>query len=500
MHVLKSRSLLGAVSVCVLLGVAASGVWMFRDLDAADSIDPASRSHAQMLSSAFRNAASEMIPSVVTIQTRTKAKTAVRQLPEGENPFEGTPFEDFFHDRDMERFFQTPPTPERRGAGTGVIIDESGMILTNHHVVSGGGEIRVRLQDGREFEAVKVKSDPDTDVAVVWIEGAGSLKAARLGDSSQMEIGDWVLAVGQPFGLAETVTAGIISAKGRGIGVAAREEFLQTDAAINPGNSGGPLINLEGEVIGINTAISSRTGGYQGIGFAIPINLAKWVSRQLIEDGTVQRAYLGTAIQPIDQQLAEQFGVDIEGGALVSQVMKGSPAEKADIRPGDVIVSFAGKRVNGPRQLQAAVETAPIGSQQPVEIIRDGEKRTVQVKVLQRPDNFGLASRRGLTPGGQGERAEADQLGLQVGPLSDEVARALDLEPGSAVAVTAVEPNSPAARAGLSVGTVIDEVNRQKVGSVDEFIKALDAGDPERGTLLRVITPRGTRYLAIKVD
>ena len=329
-----------------------------------------SRHHANMLSQAFRDAAEEVMPAVVWIQ-KNAAPLAAQEpgsaVPRGgleKNPFEGTPFGEMFRDERFHRFFrEMPEQPRDRGQsmGSGVIIDASGIILTNNHVVSGAGTLTIRLQDGREFEATDVKTDPKTDLAVVRIENAGPLKAARLGDSDSVRIGDWVLAVGHPFGLNDTVTAGIISAKSRGLGLAAREEFLQTDAAINPGNSGGPLINLDGEVIGVNTAISSRTGGYQGAGFAIPINLAQWVSEQLIVSGQVHRAYLGVSIQPVTPELAAQLGLDDRHGALVAGIMPDSPAAKTGVQAGDVIVAFNGTAVNNPRELQAVVERAEIG-------------------------------------------------------------------------------------------------------------------------------------------
>ena len=286
--------------------------------------------YAKGMSQAFHEAASKVLPSVVMI-TNTPAmaekpsdqKSAPDQNSE-EMPFgfKGTPFGDLFNNPEFHHFFKqfpSGPMPDMPGqgmdgAGSGVIVDPSGVILTNNHVVAGGGKVMVRLQDGREFKAVDIKTDPKTDLAVLRIEGAGTLPAARLGDSSKVEIGDWVLALGQPFGLEGTVTAGIVSAKERGIGITDREDFIQTDAAINPGNSGGPLVDLDGEVIGINTAISSNNGGYQGVGFAIPANLAKWVGGQLETAGKVQRAYLGVGIQLVTQPLADQFKVKVHKG------------------------------------------------------------------------------------------------------------------------------------------------------------------------------------------
>ncbi|MFG0335044.1 MAG: trypsin-like peptidase domain-containing protein, partial [Maioricimonas sp. JB049] len=286
---------------------------------------------ARSLSTAFRVAVNRVMPSVVMIRTAPgEVQTTAGDGSRGMLP-EGLP-EGLMDDPMFRRFFkELPRQPQQRqprrqmGTGSGVIIDSSGIVLTNNHVVEGGGKVTVQLHDGREFEAVEVHTDPKTDLAVVKIEGAGSLPAATLGDSDAMEIGDWVLAVGAPFGLRGTVTAGIISAKARGIGITEREEFLQTDAAINPGNSGGPLVNLEGQIVGINTAISTASGGYDGVGFAIPVNLAKWVSTQLVKDGTVQRAFLGVSIQEVTAELADQLELDGVAGAAVTEIHPDTP-------------------------------------------------------------------------------------------------------------------------------------------------------------------------------
>ncbi len=328
----------------------------------APSVTPAEAAHAvasaKGLSTAFRVASEQVLPAVVTIENEPKAVTAddnattpPKPNPFGErNPFEGTPFEDFFKDHGFN--FEMPPgqpQPHAGGSGSGVVIDPSGIILTNNHVVAGDGEVTVRLHDGREFKATNVWTDPKTDIAVVKID-AQDLVAAKLGNSDTVSVGDWVLALGQPFGLEDTVTAGIISAKHRGIGITARENFLQTDAAINPGNSGGPLVNLDGEVVGINTAISSRSGGNDGVGFAIPINLAKWVGDQLVQGGTVHRAYLGVGIQPVTATLAEQFKVKPREGVAVTDVFPNTPAAKAGLQSGDVIVEYAGVAVSNPNR------------------------------------------------------------------------------------------------------------------------------------------------------
>lgn len=332
---------------------------------------------AEVVSRSFREAARQVLPSVVTIQRVAAGR------PTG--PSEGISMDDF-----LQRFFggrDNLPGRQEVALGSGVIIDQTGVILTNAHVVgTDKGAVVVKLHDGRTFEAVDVKTDEKTDLAVLRIRGAGSLPAASLGNSDLLEIGDWVIAVGNPFGLSETVTAGIISAKGRGLGITEQEGFLQTDAAINPGNSGGPLVNLRGQVVGIATAISTTTGGYQGIGFAIPMNVARWVSEQLIHKGAVTRAYLGVGIADLNPDLASKLGLEEQArGVVVTQVYPDSPADKAGLKTGDVIVRFADRAVTSLPEFQAAVQQSPIGSEQSVTVLRDGKRRNVTVSVQEQP-------------------------------------------------------------------------------------------------------------------
>jgi serine protease Do len=334
----------------------------------------------------------------------------------------------------------------------------------------------------------------------VWIEGAENLPIAKLGNSDEVEIGDWVLAIGNPFNFLGSVTAGIISAKGRGLGVAVREDFIQTDAAINPGNSGGPLINLDGEVIAINTAISSRTGGYEGAGFSIPINLASWVVKQLIGNGSVRRAYLGTQIGPLTQELSEQFGVPVESGALVAQVIGNSPAAKAGIKPGDIIIQFAEKKISHPRELTTEVEKAKIGSKLPVTLLRDGKKMTLTVSVEQQPEGYGLARDDRQSEPSQTERRSYEELGLELAPLTPEDADQLGVPSDQGVLITSVERGSPANLAGLNPGTVIIEVNRQGVHSVEEFDAALKIRPKEKGVLLLVRSRGRSEFIVLHLE
>src|SRR5436190_4894167 len=397
-------------------------------------------SHAMTLSEAFRAASDRVLPAVVSIQHTTEAKLVKREVRPNAKGRSGLPKE-FQNDPLLRRFFGEdgnggfPGSDEvpdmhsmpQSSSGSGVIIDKSGIVLTNNHVVAGGGKIVVKLHDGREFEASEVKTDPNTDIAVVKIKAGGEVPAAVMGDSDVMRIGDWVLALGQPFGLQDTVTAGIISAKQRNVAITKHAEFLQTDAAINPGNSGGPLVNLEGEVIGINTAINSTSGGNQGVGFAVPVNVAKWVSSQLLKDGKVHRAYLGVGIQPVTQDLAGQFGLKTPSGALVTDVFPDSPAAKAGIQPQDVIVEFGGHTIASSAQLPAIAGRTPIGSKQPVVVLRDGKRVELSLTLREQPANFGARTesedRGGDEPQTETPSKNFDKLGLEVAPLSADVAK-----------------------------------------------------------------------------
>ena len=355
--------------------------------------EPSAVNHARALSRAFRQAAENSIPSVVTVLSKSEPRTVrgrndirdllndprLRELfPDGRLPFDVEEGED-------GPKIQVPPELNQQ-VGSGVIIDNKGLVLTNNHVVSGASEVIVRFADGSEVKAKEVLTDPLSDIAVVRIEPNSRLRAAALGDSSKLEIGDWVIAVGSPFELEATVSAGIISGKGRGIQKIRRGRLIQTDAAINPGNSGGPLVNLDGEVVGINTAIATSSGGYQGIGFAIPVNRAKWVTRELVEHGRVRRAYLGIQIAELTPEAARQLELPPRSGIVVVNAIEGGPAASAGIERNDVIVEFAGERVRGPRDLQDIVEQKPLGSEQDVKVKRSGDTKSFRVRLEALPD------------------------------------------------------------------------------------------------------------------
>jgi serine protease Do len=451
---------------------------------------------ANSLSEAFRDAAEDVLPSVVTIQHVIPAvKESKGEMQEFGNLPKG-----LFNDPSLRRFFEQMPHMQQgpqESLGSGVIINSKGIILTNNHVVAGGGKIVVRLHDGREFEATDVKTDPRTDLAVIRIKNAGNLPAAQLGDSNNLQIGDWVIAVGNPFGLTETVTAGIVSAKGRGLGINDQEDFLQTDAAINPGNSGGPLVDLDGKVIGINTAISSTNGGYQGVGFAIPIDLAKWVSSQLIATGKVARSYLGVGIQEVTPDLATQLGMKQPKGVVVTQVFDGSPAAVAGLKVGDVILKFNGEDVDGPRQLQTVVEEIKAGTTEPMVIVRDGSEKTLSVTVKAQPADYGVVSNSPAQDESGGETT-FDKLGLGVESLTPDVAQQLGMKGVSGVVVTSVESGSAAQMAGIAPSMVISQVGQTAVKNVDEFKTAISKADLQKGVLLLVRTEQGSRFVVIR--
>jgi serine protease Do len=488
-----------------VFSIAAFAAVAFGTLPAVRADETAeAMSHATALSKAFRHAAEVATPSVVVVRSEAKAKPAPkgRGPQRGENPFKGTPFEDFFRDGVPEGFEFGPGQrggmPPRSGVGSGVIVDSAGIVLTNNHVVEGADEVTVELADGREFKAKEIKTDPDSDLAVVKLADAKDLPTARLGDSDKLDTGDWVIAIGNPFELETTVSAGIISGKGRELGSIRRAKFLQTDAAINPGNSGGPLVNLAGEVVGINTAIASNSGGYQGIGFAIPINLAKWVSGQLIARGAVERGYLGVSIEPLEKSMAAKLGVSDRKGALVTEVMPGTPASEAGVQELDVITAFDDQPVDGPRTLQEVVERSAIGKPHKLAVLRDGKTLTLSISVKPLPDTLARSGQSGglqSSPSGK-ESYYSEAFGLGVTSKAAVTENAYEGFDG--VLVDRVESDGIAAEAGLAPGYLIRKVGRTPVTSIDEFAAAIDKEKPEEGVVLQVRTPRGNAVILLK--
>jgi serine protease Do len=474
---------------------------LFPSISAAEEEGAAS---AKSLSRAFRAAAHKVIPTVVKIKSISKPKQ-VDGMPsktQGANPFKGTPFEDFFDGEELPPGFKFHgQIPQQMGIGSGVIIDPAGIILTNNHVVEGADEVTVELVDGRQLKASDIKTDQQSDLAVLRVKSDKSLPAATLGDSDAMDIGDWVLAVGCPFELDSTVSAGIISGKGRVLSGENRASFLQTDAAINPGNSGGPLVNIDGEVIGINTAIASNSGGYEGIGFAIPSNLAKWVTAQLIKSGSVQRAYLGVKIGEINAELAAHLGVTPNSGVLVSEVLLNSPAAAAGFQDGDIILAFAEKKVNSPQQLQEVVERSPMGSSQQVEVLRNGKNLKLQVEVKSLPSkltaNVGPGMGRDKNKD-YGPSYTSKELGIDISEMTPQIAKALGIDDVSGVIITAVQPDGIAASDGIRPGMIVLRVGQKLVKSIADFKAAMQGENIENGVLLLLRTQNGNRFVLLK--
>lgn len=468
---------------------------------------PVSAKNAHELSTVFRDVAAKALPCVVTIETNQNAQIVTRER--GSDPledlfrndprFRDSPFGEMFR-RMPERQLRVPP---RQGMGSGFLIDSSGIIVTNNHVVEGADQITVRLQDGREFKGKDVRTDARTDVAILKIDAGEELPTLRFGDSDATQVGDWVLAVGNPFGNELTVTSGIISAKGRGPRITERENFLQTDAAVNPGNSGGPLLNLNGEVVGINTAISSRSGGFDGIAYAVPARMAWWVVNQLVEKGSVERAYIGLSIRQITSDIAQVLGVKVGEGALVKDVLEDGPAAEAGLEPGDVVLSLNDEPVTGPRSLQGIVEKLTVGRTYQIRIIRDGKRLTLPIVMKAMPKDYSLSRVESTRPRGRKPSSEetvtAEAYGFEVQELTEEIARQLGVEAGSGVLVSSVDENGIAGRS-LAEGDIIERVGSVKISSLDEFNAAIQKVDPERGLLLLVRRGGATRFVPLRKE
>ncbi len=431
----------------------------------------------------FADLVTKVKPAVVNISTTSIVKVPGRPFRHFFGQGEGGPFGDFFH-----RFFGEIPDQElkKQSLGSGFIIDKAGYIITNNHVVDGADEIKVKLADGREYEARVIGRDPKTDLALIKISSFfKDLPALALGDSDQQRVGDWVLAIGNPFGLEETVTQGIISATGRAIGSGPYDNFLQTDAPINPGNSGGPLINMSGEVIGINTAIIPSG---QGIGFAIPSNMAKKIIPQLREKGKVVRGWIGVSIQSITPELAKALGLKEAKGALVADVVPGGPSDAAGIKRGDVIVSFDGKDIKKVGDLPFIVAETPVGKSVTVKVIRSSKELSLTVRIAEMPAGKIPASSRALPEG----------LGLTVQGITPQIMSELQLADRSGVVVVEVRPGSPADDAGIKVGDVIKEVNRTPVKDLNGYNSAIQRTG--RGKPVLFLIRRGGRSFYVTIQ
>ena len=429
-------------------------------------------------------------PAVVNLTTNAGRERAVARGPEMPVPDElQREFRDFF------RRFEGPSTvPPMQGRGSGFIIHKDGYILTNNHVIDGAKEVSVKLSDGRSFTAKVVGQDAKTDIALLKIDGAGNLPVLPLGDSDALQSGEPVMAIGNPFGLEQTVTTGIVSATGRVIGGGPYDDFIQTDASINPGNSGGPLINAKGEAVGLNTAIFSRTGGSIGIGFAVPINMAKFVAPQLAEHGKVERGRLGVTIQPLSPELAKSFGLAQQDGALVSSVAEGSPAAQVGVRPGDVVVEYDGHKVGRTTDLSRMVAATPAGKQVTMKVMRDGKQMTLSPTIARLTEKGDEAVASATTEGDTRGR-----LGVVVEPLTPETARGLGTSEKQGLVVKSVQDGSPADQAGIRSGDVITEVNRQPVRSAEDLRRLVEQHKAGTSMLLLLKREGSARYLIVQV-
>jgi serine protease Do len=452
---------------------------------ADEASTPIRAEQLQAISQTFVQIARHITPAVVGIST-TRVVT-----DGGESLFSDPYFRWFFGDQGPH-----PHEREEEGLGSGVIVTPEGLIVTNEHVVGGADHIKVTLSDRRDFDAKVIGTDKKTDLAVLKIDGT-DLPWVPFGDSSKLEPGEVVLAVGNPFGLTQTVTMGIVSGVGRqGVGITDYEDFIQTDAAINPGNSGGAMVNSRGELIGINTAIFTQSGGYEGIGFAIPANLARTIADSLEKHGRVVRGWLGVSIQEVTPELAAQFNLDTPKGAVVTEVLGKSPAEKAGVKRGDVIVGLNGQEVENLARLRLLVAAAPVGSRMTLQIVRDGKKKKVDVTIGELPEDVASLTRKPEAVEGDFDNVLS---GLTVGPLSRENALRFQLDPaGKGAVVLEVAAGSPASRAGIMEGDVIMEINRQEVATLDDYDRLARQIRKDKGALLLIARRGQTLFVGIE--
>ncbi len=478
------------ISFGVIAGVIISSNlgWIPLGQAKVEPIPPKITQHLAETERAFVEISKRVTPSVVNIST---TKT-MRGMEKGQlSPFFKDPFFRRFFGDEFLREHEMPRKRKEQSLGSGVIVSEDGYIITNNHVVEGADEIKIVLSDRREFMGKVVGADPKTDLAIVNIK-AKDLPAIVWGDSDKIEVGEFVLAIGSPFGLNQTVTSGIISAKGRAnVGIADYEDFIQTDAAINPGNSGGALVNIRGELIGINTAIFTRSGGYMGIGFAVPSNMAKSVMDSLVNEGKVTRGWLGVYIQDITPELAKQFKISTSKGALISDVMEGSPADKAGLQRGDVIVNYNGKEVENNSHLRNMVAQTPVGKATDIKIIRDGRMELLKVVIGELPAE--------IAKGETGEGSAGGVFrGLTLQNLTQELRKRLDIpEKIRGIVITGVSEDSPVEEYGLRAGDVIMQINRKDIKTVKDFNKIAEELKKDESILVLIYREGMTIYITL---
>jgi serine protease Do len=497
-----------SIRLPVLVACLAGGVAVGRFVgppDAQGQLTPAATAVPRELTS-YRDVVKQVLPAVVSIESKVKAKkgNGVIRRGRGQQPFEMPPgapeqFRKFFEEPQRQPEDQPMPREQAIGFGSGFIVDPAGVIVTNNHVVDGADEVEVTLTDGRKFKSTDIKTDEDTDLAIVRVKATDKLPALKFGDSSLMEIGDRVLAVGAPFRLSGTVTNGIISAKGRDLG-RRYDDFLQTDAAINHGNSGGPLVNLAGEVVGINAAIKSESGGFQGIGFAVSSNTARNVMTQLQNSGVVKRGYLGIEmVGEVSPEVAARLGMKEHEGVVVARVVPNSPAAKAGLKADDVITAVNGQAVRDNRTLLRSVGNMAIGKSTDVTVLRDGKPQNLSLTLEEQPKGYGKAP----TPTG-GSRIErqtvaVEKFGLELVDLPADRTDAFGVTGGALV--VRVDADGAAAEAGIGQGLVITKVDRKDVTSADAAKKAIEQGDATKGVLLHLRSDRGiTSIVLLKAE
>lgn len=477
----RVSSLVVGSTLCLLAGAGIGGA-IENYQSAGRAVPVASAADAARGLPNFADLAKRVGPSVVNVAT-TQLKKMAQDVPSPFGP--GDPRNDF-----LERFFggRIPRGPQRQtGVGSGFIIDSNGTILTNYHVVGDAEKISVTLSDGSRHDAKVIGKDQKTDIAVIKIDAGRDLPAVTLGDSDRLEVGEWVVAIGNPFGLDHTVTSGIVSAKGRQIGAGPYDNFIQTDASINPGNSGGPLLNLRGEVVGINTAIFSQSGGNIGIGFAIPTNSVKDLLPQLKDKGRVVRGYLGTTVQKITPDIAESLSLKQTTGALVADVVKSGPAEKAGLKPGDIIIEFDRKEIKDSADLPSVVARITPGTTAQVKVLREGKQISLPITVGELKDNEIAAA-----------AGQESDMGLTVQPLTPDVAQSLGLERVEGLVISAVAPGSAADEAGLRSGDVITQVNRRPVKNLAEYNREVSRTEKGKSVLFLVRRGESSVFLALK--
>jgi len=435
------------------------------------------------LSIAIIQVAKNTIPAVVHIEVTERQEVVNPLLPFESDPF----FRHFFDIPRMPRKFKQ----ELKGLGSGMIIGSDGYILTNHHVAGGATKIEVLLSNGRKYPAKLVGTDPKTDLAIIKILAKEPLPHINFGDSDKVEVGEWVVAIGHPRGLDQTVTQGIISAKHRR-GITdpnSYQDFLQTDAAINPGNSGGPLLNLKGEVIGVNTAIASESGGFEGIGFAIPSNIAQYIAKQIINHGKVERGWMGVNVQDLTPELAKSVHAETINGALIVDVVKGGPAEKAGLRKNDVVIAYRGKEILDSGALRNDVATTPIGQEVKVIILRNGKKQELSVKIGNLEDATKIFA-----------SSVRERLGAEVRSLTPKEAEKYGLEANKGVIITSINPNGPLEEVGFEVGDIILEVNGQTIGSLESFVQLVASLKPNQQITLLALDHRTGNMGYVRVN